>query len=275
MKSGTTGLFFDLGSHPRVFLPMEKEPHGLCDDAVLSEEGKRAYAKHFAGAAAEQLAGDASTGYTKRPDRTGAAGRAKAVLADDFRAIYIVRDPISRIISQHYHEYSRGMVGPDINAEVREHSRYVDFSRYHWQLSEWIEAIGTERIHVVYFENYKAHRDEVVAEACRFLDLDPVELPRINETEVFNASENKPVPGPLLQRVRGNWLYKSLLRPLVSNRARHHLRKYFVPKAPPKPPAPTAETVAWLEEQLEEDSRQFQAQWGPAPWKHLSQAADV
>ena len=41
MKSGTTGLFFDLCSHPRVFLPENKEPTRLASDDVLTTEGRQ------------------------------------------------------------------------------------------------------------------------------------------------------------------------------------------------------------------------------------------
>lgn len=266
MKSGTTGLFFDLASHPRVFLPEDKEPHALCNEAVLSDEGQRQYAKFYAGASSDQLIGDASTGYTKLPDRSGVVERALTVLPKDFRAIYIVRDPIARIISQHYHEYSRGMVGPDINTAVRDYPRYVQFSRYAWQLQPWLEAIGRQRIHIIYFEHYKSDRRNTVQTACEFLGLDSAELPEINPSEVFNAGDGKPVPGAIWKRIRENTLYKKLIRPLVSSRARHHLRSYFLRKAPERPPAPSRTTVDWLREQLAEDRTAFETFAGEAPW---------
>lgn len=274
MKSGTTGLFFDLCDHPKVYLPDNKEPHALCDDNVLTAAGQQSYAALYEGATDDQLVGDASTGYSKLPERPGVVERATAVLPGNFRAIYIIREPISRIISQHYHEFSRGMVGPDINAVVREHSRYVDFSRYAWQLRPWVEAIGRDRIHVVLFEQYKSDRDATVAKACEFLGLDPAEMPAIDQQEVFNAGDGKPVPGKVWNAIRGNKLYQKLVRPLVSSRARHHLRKYFMRKAPPRPAPPTAETVAWLEEQLAADREELTTQWGLEAWPAKQAAAD-
>ncbi|MCO6043197.1 sulfotransferase domain-containing protein [Aeoliella sp. ICT_H6.2] len=266
MKSGTTGLFFDVCGHPQVYMPVNKEPHALCDDKVLTEAGKQEYADLYVAAGADQLVGDASTGYSKLPDRPGVVERAVAVLPEDFRAIYIIREPISRIISQHYHEFSRGLVGADINAVVREHPRYLDFSRYAWQLRPWVEAIGRDRIRVVLFEQYKSSRSAVVAETCRFLGLDPDERPAIDEQEVFNAGDGKPVPGPIWNAIRGNKMYQKLVRPLVSSRARHHLRKYFMRKAPPRPTPPSAETIAWLQQELANDREELAAQWDISPW---------
>ena len=53
MKSGTTGLYMDLATHPGVFLGDDKEPHALRDDSVLTEQGRAQYAAYYAGARSE------------------------------------------------------------------------------------------------------------------------------------------------------------------------------------------------------------------------------
>lgn len=266
MKSGTTGLFLDVGQHPAVFLPDNKEPHALCHDAVLSENGLREYAAWFERAEANQLAGEGSTGYSKLPDRAGVVERALKVLPDSFRVIYIVREPISRIVSHHYHEYTAGMVGGDINAVVREYPRYLNYSRYAWQLEPWVEAIGRDRIFLVFFEHYKSQRARVVADTCQFLGLDPAALPALDETQVYNSSEGKPVPSRLWVACRENKLYQKLIRPLISPRLRPQLQKLFMKKAPPRPAPPSDETVEWLSRELSADMQSFEASWGPLPW---------
>lgn len=262
MKSGTTGVFLDLCRHPLVFEQQNKEPHFLCNDRVLTPAGLAEYAELYKEAPEGQLLCDASTGYTKMPDHMGVPQRAVQVLPNDFRAIYIIRDPIDRIASQHYHEFSLGLVGPDINTVVREHPRYIQYSRYAWQLEPWAEAIGRERIHVMCLEQYKSARSESISQACRFLGLDPAELPSLEAEKVHNAGDRKPVPGPVWNAIRGNKMYQKLIRPLFSARMRHHARKYFMAKAPERPAPPSEETIAWLEEQLADDVRQLEAEWG-------------
>ena len=267
MKSGTTGLFMDLCEHPRIYLPDNKEPHFLCSDKVLSEEGQQEYAALYTGAGPEQLVGDGSTGYSKLPDRPGVIERAVAVLPDNFRAIYIIREPISRIISQHYHEFTEGKVGPDIDREVRRHARYVDFSRYHWQLQPWIEAIGRDRVHVVFFENYKLDRAAEVARTCEFLGLDSAELTPLDESKVHNAGDGKPVPSQWWVKFRQNTFYKNAIRPLVSPKLRPFLQKFVMKKAPPRPAPPSQETLDWLAAQLSDDMQALEQRWGPLPWE--------
>lgn len=275
MKSGTTGLFLDICDHPDVYLPDNKEPHGLCDDQVLTEEGQREYAEWFKHARDNQMIGDGSTGYSKLPDRPGVVERAMSVLPDSFRVIYIIREPISRIVSHHYHEYTAGLVGKDIDAVVREHSNYLNYSRYAWQLEPWIEKIGRDRIHVVFFELYKQQRAQEVVRACEFLGLDSQVLPEIDESKVFNSSEGKPVPGRLWKAFRENKLFQKYVRPLISPRLRPGLQKLFMKKAPERPAPPTDETVEWLREQLAEDVSSLASAWGPLPWQDWQSLQDA
>ena len=190
MKAGTTTLYRDLGTHPSVYFPLDKEPNSLCDDAVLTAAGRSAYAVHFRRARPGQICGEASTAYTKIPVYTGAAERARRLLGPGLKAIYLVRDPIARIISQHHHELTVGRleVIPDINEAVRKMPRYLDYSRYAMQVRPWIEAFGAENVRIVVFERYVRDRRGTVAELQRFLSLAP--RPDLIEAErVFNAAD--------------------------------------------------------------------------------------
>ena len=254
MKSGTTSLYMDLCEHPSVFLADDKEPHSLCDDRVLTEEGKNHYSAIYARAKPGQICIDASTGYTKRPDYEGVAQRAVKLLPPDFKVIYIVRQPIERIISQHHHEFSRQEVGADINQVVRAERRYVDYSRYAYQLEPWIKAIGRERIEIVRFEDYTAARSLVLERLYGFLGL--ADKPRAgNEGKVYNKSQGKPVLNGFWSTIKGNQFYRSYLRSLIPVKLRLVLLKKLLPQAPNPPLPPSAETLAWLKEQLRDDLR--------------------
>jgi len=169
MKSGTTSLYIDLADHAGVYLAEVKEPHNLCHDRVLAPEGRRDYAERYRGAALDELLCDASTGYTKAPDITGVAERAVRVLPEGFKAIYLVRHPVKRALSHYRHDYVAGEAGDDIDAELRTHARYVDYSRYAMQLRPWLDALGADRVMVVRFEDYTDRREATLAEIARFL----------------------------------------------------------------------------------------------------------
>jgi hypothetical protein len=252
MKSGTTGVFMDLCRHPMVFLPDNKEPHALRDEKVLTSEGRAAYAALYERARPDQLLCDASTGYTKRPDYPGVVERALKVLPDGFRVIYVVRDPVARIVSHHFHEFIEGRVPADLDQVVRSDPRFINYSRYGYQLEPWVDALGVDRVRVVRFEDYTADRQATVAGLCECLELDSVLLPTLDAT-VHNQNQGKPVMNRFWRRFQSSSVYRYGLRPLVSLRMRAALQKMVLPKAPSRPPAPPESTLAWLREQLADD----------------------
>jgi len=261
MKAGTTGVYMDLATHPDVFLAQDKEPQSLCHDDVFTKSGLDRYAARYASASDRQVVCDASTDYSKRPDYEGVAQRAVKVLPDGFKVIYLVRHPIDRIFSQHYHEFIAGLVSSDIDKEIRIRSRYIDYSSYAYQLRPWLEAIGPERIHVVRFEDYVDHRCEVLDDICSFLGLSHGSL-KINLVKIYNKSEGKPVQNNFWKGISRNSLYKQILRQILPPKLRLAIYRWMLPAAPQKPNGPALETTAWLRDSLAPDVRQLSKMLG-------------
>jgi hypothetical protein len=252
MKAGTTSMYRDLRTHPRIFMPRDKEAGHLRDDGVLTDDGRARYARLFEPAGADQVCGEAPTDYTKLPDVPGVPARARAVAGPDLRAIYLVREPVARIVSHHYHEFAAGRMPANIDDAVRDFPELVNYSRYAMQLAPWIETFGRDHVHVVRFEDYVTHRRDAVVEVTRFLGLEP-RPDLVQDEKVFNRSDGKPVmKGPLVI-LRRNPIYSRLVRPLLPLSARDALRRALMPKAPPRPDPPTAATVASIIEQLRDD----------------------
>lgn len=252
MKAGTTSLYMDLVDHAGGFLAQDKEPHALCDDAVLAPEGLAAYESLYARAPERALCCDASTGYAKRPDFEGVVQRANRVLPSGYRAIYIVRHPIERIISQHHHEHVAGVVGPSIDEAVRQYPRYIQYSRYAYQLEPWLAELGPKRIRVVLFEDYVDRRRETLGELLRFLGL-PDQIDACDEAPIYNKSRGKPVKGKAWQAIRHNSFYRRLLRPLAPPKLRIALQKLILPKATAELAAPSEDTRTFLADSLRDD----------------------
>lgn len=266
MKCGTTSLYMDLAQHPQVFLSEDKEPRALCSDEVYTAHGQARYAAIYSSASANQVCIDASTDYSKLPDIQGVAKRALDLLPKGFKVIYVVRHPIDRIISQHYHEYSRGEVGSDINLAVREHPRFINYSRYAYQLEPWIEAVGRECIKVVLFEDYTEKRTEIVEDLYRFLGF-PENLVTPDSSKVYNKSEGKPVLNSFWSNVYGNWMYRKVLRPLIPLIVRTRIRELVLPRAPERPAPLSQETKQWLKSNLTTDvANLYEIQQIHDPW---------
>ena len=249
MKAATTTLYRDLLLHPDVFMPLEKEPDRLCDDFVLTDEGAASYKELFAKAGADQLIGEASTAYTKQPDCSGVANRAAKLLGRDLKVIYLVREPISRIVSHHFHEHSNGLSRADINTAVREQSMFLDWTRYATQVSPWIAALGRSNVLILRFEDYVSDRRTSCAQFCEFLEI-PCIADQIDPSKAYHQSDAKPVlrgPWRLFYR---NKLYWKYVVPILPLRVKDKLRNWFLPGPPRRPAPPTAQTAEFILNEL-------------------------
>ena len=251
MKCGTTTLFRDLESHPRVFMPHEKEPHALVTDEVLTDAGLARYAALFKPAREDQLAGEASTGYTKLPWETGATERARRVLRPDLKLIYILRDPIDRIISHHFHQYAAGRTGWDIAKTIAADARLIDYSRYAMQLEPWLEAYGPAQVRVVRFEDYITRRASAAGEIFAWMGLDPAEA-SLDASATHNRGDTKLVAGPFRAILKSE-AYQRYARRAIPPALKRAAQRVLFRRAPERPGPPSPELAMRLLDELAPD----------------------
>ena len=264
MKAGTTSLFHDLNAQRGIYVPPDKEPttlvHRVGDDEALAE-----YRELFRAASPGDLLGDASTGYAKLPEvDAGLAARAARLCAPDAKILYLVRNPVVRMLSHYHHFVSSGHYRGPLERGLVEIPHILDFSRYAYQLQPWLEAFGRERVRVVKFERYVKQRAEVLGEVCEFLGRD-FDAARVSD-EVHNASDGKPLVRGPLRRLQFSAPYRRLIRPLMSPQLRVRLTARFVPPAPSRPRYMPAEVFASIRPALEADGQRLaeMLDW-PAP----------
>jgi hypothetical protein len=265
MKAGTTTVYRDLLTNPAIFMPKKKEPNNLCDDRVLEESGRAEYAALFADARSDQRCGEASTSYTKRPVHKGVPERALRVCGRELKLIYIMREPVSRIISQHYHSFLSGyFTTGDIDEAVRKHHELIDYSRYGWQLAAWREHFEADKIMAIRLEDFTADRRGWITRICEFLGVEPrPEL--IDEEVIYNRGDEKPMIQGVWRHVASSRLY-ARVRYVLPLGLKDRLRALLLPKAPPRPAPPAADTVEYILQELAEDQRQLQKMLNaPAP----------
>ena len=255
MKAGTTTLYRDLRSNDAVFLPSEKEPHALIHDEVLTQEGTNEYESLFKSATQTQQCGEASTGYTKYPDNEGVPSRARTLLGSELKVIYIVRNPIERLISQYHHEVFVSGLTMQIDEAIHDFPALLNYSKYAMQVELWIQQFSKEQVHIIIFEEYVTNRSKTIDAVCSFLGIQS-NASKISDETIYNKGSGRPMrKGPIFAITRTK-LYQKCIRPLLPLSARDSLRKNLLAKSPPKA-KPSIESVVWAVEQLEQDMEQF------------------
>lgn len=170
MKCGTSSLYHYLGLHPDVEMSEIKEVDYFVAENNF-EKGEEWYAAQFGNQ--EKIHGEASPNYSKAHFFEGVPKRMNALLPD-VKLIYLVRDPVERIISHYTHNYSEGREPRSISEilEELEENHYVLCSRYYWQLEHYLEYFSENQIMVVPTDELKHHRESALRRIFRFIGAD-------------------------------------------------------------------------------------------------------
>jgi hypothetical protein len=260
MKAGTTSLSRDLQANPDIHFPSVKEPHFLANDNVLTSAGRSRYEKLFSRARDSQRRGEASTGYTKLPSIQGVPRRARQLLGRDAKCIYLVRDPIDRAISHHFHMYRSGDLSIGIDQASRCIPDLVNYGSYAMQLKSWQQEFDANNFHIVRFEDYIASRRDVVADVCRFLNIEP-QTQSLDPDVVHNDGQSAATPIPLFRSLvrgvtRSQW-YKLHVHPRTPQRLREVLKPAVMRKTHTRPPPPSEDTLKYLADRFRADAEQL------------------
>ena len=266
-KCGTTTLWEDLRGHPSVHLG-EKESRVLSGGPLDRAELVSRYARQFKGAKEDAVLGEVSTRYAMLPDDPDAPANARTV-APNARIVYIVRDPLDRVISHHHHDFGLGFVGPNIDEAVGSYPSLLDNTRYATQVSPWLEAFGPDAVRVVKFEEYVADR---VAGCSALLQMVGIDMPYDPGDEVHNAADTKHIASGQWSRITRSPVYRRV-RPLLGEALRRRLGRAVLPQAPARPPGPSDATIDRLVAELAPEVDRLSELTGRPPLWDLSASA--
>ena len=208
MKCGTSSLHNYLDAHPEISMSRQKELNFFSFDRCW-QRGEDWYGRHFSSTA--PIRGESSPSYSKFPKVPHVPARIKT-LVPSARFIYLVRDPVARIISHYTHLRSGGKERRSLNEALSdfEGNQYIDCSRYHMQLQQYLDHFAQSQILVVSAEEMKEHRHETLREVFRFLNVDEsFRSPR--HDAIYHASK----PHGLLRRKLERSRFARSIRPYV------------------------------------------------------------
>ncbi|MGH2956788.1 MAG: sulfotransferase domain-containing protein [Solirubrobacterales bacterium] len=225
-KGGTTSLYHYLRHHPEVTMSREKELRFF----VRPERwrlGPDWYAGHFADARTP-IRGEVSPQYTAYPREPRVAERMHSILPDT-KLIYMVRDPIERIVSAYVARYAEREEHEPFAETVLSDGKglYVNESSYHMQLERYLRHYSLERILIISQEELLRARRRTLRTIFRFLGVNPSfdsprfdhmsnhwsHLRRVRGPRWLSVGPNPKATGRLPWKVRAR-VKRALYRPL-------------------------------------------------------------
>jgi hypothetical protein len=198
-KCGTTSLYHYLRAHPEISMAAMKELKFFVREENW-ERGLDWYRSWFADASVP-VRGEASPQYTKYPELRGVPERMHSVVPDA-KLVYLVRDPVERLVSYWVDRYARGLEDRKLADAITfsPADPYTSPSMYCTQLEQYLPYYPLERILVVAQEDLLQRRRATLREIFRFLGVD-----ESFDSSLFDRLRNRTHPKRRVERGR-RWL---------------------------------------------------------------------
>jgi len=238
MKSGTSTLREHLRTHPEVSMAKPAETHFFCESLNWSK-GVDWFRAQFD--MTRPIRGDSCANYTKVRTFPGVPERIHGLIPEAM-LIYIMRDPIKRLVSHFTHNLAHGREQRDIESALAEPetSGYVEASLYHHQLSHFLPLFGDDAVLLLTMEELADDPASVMTRVYEHVGADPGhQAPELGKA--FHQGDVKRVPtaltrplvnlpgGKALRKLVGPMLEPPVDKPVVSDRLRARLEAIFRP----------------------------------------------
>jgi Sulfotransferase domain len=236
MKSGTSSLHHYLRQHPEICMSAAKEPNFFIEARNFGK-GVDWYRSLFADHT--KVCGEASPAYSKRHRHEGVPERLREVVPH-VKLIYVLRDPIDRIVSHYLHNRVLGRETRSLAAAVAAKSyrnNYVRTSMYGFQLAAFLPHFPLERILIAATEDLKDRRAETLRSMFRFIGVDPRfekgDFDRlVNQTPLADQASRRGAPGGDRSASAGALSgqgSETLARPALDREDRDRLAEHLAP----------------------------------------------
>jgi hypothetical protein len=211
MKCGTTSLYHYLAEHPEIGMSRIKETDYYVAERNYAR-GRSWYESLFPKGA--KVCGEASPNYTKPWLFPGVPERIHAELPAA-RLIYLVRDPIARMISHYQHRYAgRKERRPLCEAlTAKDHNPYLTTSRYYRNVKGFLDFYPREQLLIVTSEELRDSRQATLRRIFAFLEVNSDFVGRSVNMEWHRAERKFTDRWSLLSGLLSHkWISKALFR---------------------------------------------------------------
>ena len=170
-KCGTTSLHENLRLHPQVFMSREKELRFFLEEYNW-HRGVDWYRSRFSSKAV--VRGESSVGYSLYPMYRHVPERMHRIVPEA-RLIYLLRDPIDRMVSHYVHLFAEGRENRSFEAALTEPgcNRYLAGSCYFLQIERYLPFYPLSRFLILTLEDMHQDPAGLMQQAFAFLGVDP------------------------------------------------------------------------------------------------------
>jgi hypothetical protein len=193
-KCGTTSLHSYLDQHPQVAMSEKKELQ------LFSRDNWRElldwYREHFQIRA--QVRGESSPAYSMDPVLPHVPDRARELIPNA-RIVYMVRDPIDRLLAHYVEFVTLGLEEKPFEAALTDYDSgrnvYAMTSSYAHQLERWRESFSPSQLLVIDQRELLDERRDTLQRVFRFLGVDDSfwtpEFDRLHNTRTMKLRVNR------------------------------------------------------------------------------------
>lgn len=177
-KAGSSYVQDSLRAHPQVYMPRGESPFFEHPDAV---DNLHLLAQLVRGRESSQISG------LKRPDylpHAQCAARIAEVLPH-VKLIAVLRNPVDRAISAYHHHMLHGLLpledpehglrnllNGDTDPRYPRGREILEYGFYARHLDRYYQHFSPSQVHLIVYDDLKAHPAVIIDDVCRFLGID-------------------------------------------------------------------------------------------------------
>ncbi len=221
-KGGTTTLFEILARHEEVAMSKIKELNFFNVIRELTTENIKRYHDNFNWQEGK-IYGEASTRYTQYPLYNDPAMQIFKY-NPRIKLIYIIRDPIDRILSQYSFYRIQGLAKKPFEQEIFSNEEFLTTGMYSYQISQFLKYFGRKQILVLFFDDLIHHSDKIKKQLADFLGID---MTKFSADHIHkNKSEGTFYKTSFIRLIQQSYLYKPL-NFLIRDKLKDPLKQIF------------------------------------------------